>query len=190
MKYVGMQEVVFDQQNIAFPGLGNCHGIVYVNANGLFAYHLSGDPRPVRTAAFGQFVANHVNGGGPGLGLIGFCPTNRFGSDAGQRGELQPFAAALNYNGPIRGFRWNIAALGWGNMGTTYVDVYFNQGAIVCSYERFEDVKEPLAPNPEPANHQSVLLGPMAVAAPIALAQVTPFALRTGVPSFVNPRTL
>jgi hypothetical protein len=44
MKYVNMHEVAFDQISVAFPGLGNCHGIVYVNNHGLFAYHLAGDP--------------------------------------------------------------------------------------------------------------------------------------------------
>jgi hypothetical protein len=186
MKYVDMQEVAFDKQNVAFPGLGNCHGIVYVNNNGLFAYHLAGVPVASRVTAFGNFVSTHPNGGGPGLALLGFCPTNRFANDKEHKTELQQFATALNYNGKIRGHRWDIKILGW---NTTYVELSFNQGVIMSSIEMFEDIKEKGA-NPEKANHKSVHIGSAALAVPIDRDEVTIVVLRTGKPTFVNAAEL
>jgi hypothetical protein len=185
MKYVDMHVVAFDPQNVAFPGLGNCHGIVYVNANGLFAYHLAGMPTPTRTAGFIHFVTNHPNGGGPGLGLYGFCPSNRF-DDPGHKAELQPFATGLNYTGRIRAHRWNIEQLGW---GTTFVDVYHNQGSIMSSIEKFEDIKE-TGPNPWPADLRYNGLNAGALAVPVARAECTLYALRTGKPTFFLPHDL
>jgi hypothetical protein len=187
MKFVGMQEVVFDDTNVAFPGLGNCHGIVYVNNLGLFAYHLSGNPRPNRTAAFANFVSTHPNGGGPGLALYGYCPTNRHPKgDKAHKTELKLFAAALNYTGKIRGHRWNVEQLHW---TTTFVDVFHNQGNIMCSIEGFDDFKEN-GPNPSPANHKSVWIGPTAPPFPIAKDEVTLLVSRKGRPSFVRASEL
>ncbi len=125
MQYVDMNEVAFDAQSVVFPGLGNCHGIVYVNTSGLFAYHAYGNPVDSRGKheAFASFVRNHLQGGGRGLGLYGACPTNRYtNGDADHKAELQIIADALKYTGKIKGCRWDIAKLVW---ATTY-----------CGYER------------------------------------------------------
>jgi hypothetical protein len=179
MKYVGMNEVVFDPQNVAFHGLGNCHGIVYLNSNGLFAYHLPGVLQQNRVTAFAYFVTHHANGGGPGLGLYGYCPANRYTKgDKDHKAELQIFAMALNYAGRIRGHRWDM-----GNWATTFVDVYHNQGHIMNSIEKFEDIKEN-GNNPDPVNHQSVHIGQNAVAQPIPANWVAHVVVRTGQPKF------
>jgi len=181
MKYVGMNEVVFDAQNVAFHGLGNCHGIVYVNNNGLFAYHLPGVLQQNRVAAFAYFVTHHANGGGPGLGLYGYCPTNRFNTgDKGHKTEMKLFAAALNYTGKIRGHRWNVEQLNW---PTTFVDVYHNQGHIMNSIEKFEDIKEN-GNNLDAVNHQSVHINQYAAPQPVPANWVAQVVVRTGTPTF------
>ena len=186
MKYVDMQEVVFDTNNVAFPGLGNCHGIVYANDDGLFAYHLSGEFRQNRVDAFAHFVAAHAHGGAAARGLYGYCPTNRYTEgDRAQKAELKLVAAALNYNGPIYGYRWNIEQLGW---GTTFVDVHFKP-TFMSSIEKFEDIKKK-EPNPSPADHKSVFLGPNAPGVAVNLDEVTVYALRTGTPAFFNAKAL
>ena len=69
MKYVDMNEVAFDHNSIVFPGLGNCHGIVYCNEYGLFAYHAYGNPDKSegKHQAFASFVLNHLQGKGKGI---------------------------------------------------------------------------------------------------------------------------
>ncbi|MBE0619975.1 MAG: hypothetical protein IH605_05240 [Burkholderiales bacterium] len=186
MKYVGMWEVAFDENNVAFPGLGNCHGIVYVNDDGLFAYHLAGTRKQYEIDAFAHFVTAHPHGGAAARGLYGYCPTNRFtGGDREHKAELKLIAAALNYNGKIYGYRWDIEQLGW---GTTFVDVHFKP-AFMSSIEKFEDIKES-ATNPSPADHKSAHLNPNAPSVAVNLDDVMVYALRTGTPTFFSAKEL
>ena len=187
MKYVDMQDVAFDQQNIVFPGLGNCHGVVYVNDQGMFGYHLSGIPKQNRLDAFGDFVRRHPSGGGAGKALYGFCPTNRFvRGQQEHRDELRQIAAALGFTGRILGYRWDQGQVG---TGTTYVDVSFNRGAIMSSYESYRDEKQ-TGRNEAKPDHKSVLLGNGAPAQPIEKDEVIDFALRSGTPTFFHATAL
>ncbi len=186
MKYVNMHDVAYDQQCVAFPGLGNCHGIVYVNSLGLFAYHLAGVVRDERVAGFANFVSNHVRGGGQAMGLYGFCPSNRHSDDRAHKQELKQFAQALNYNGQLWGFRWDQGTIA---TPTTYVEMTFNGGATMMSYEAFEDVKE-TDTNPSPPDHQSVHACHNGNANPQPANNVIVFALRTGKPQFFNAQKL
>jgi hypothetical protein len=93
-----MNEVAFDAASVVFPGLGNCHGIVYVNEFGLFAYHAFGVPQDSlgRHEAFASFVRNHIQGGGKGVCLYGACPSNRYTTgDKEHKAELKIIADAL-----------------------------------------------------------------------------------------------
>jgi hypothetical protein len=137
MKYVNMNEAAFDPDCIVFPGLGNCHGVVYVNASGLFAYHIFGhaDGSLSRIGAFGMFVRNHVNGGAKGVCLYGACPSNRFtNGDKDHKKELKLVAEALKFDGPIKGCRWDIAKLHW---GTTYCEYRCNRMKVTILIEDF-----------------------------------------------------
>jgi hypothetical protein len=124
MKYVDMNEAAFDPTDIVFPGLGNCHGVVYCTDQGLFAYHIYGAPADsaARAAEFARFVANHHLGrAAVGGALCGGCPSNRYAAQNNpgpeQRAELGVFASAVGFGGALWGATWNTAALGW---GTTY----------------------------------------------------------------------
>jgi hypothetical protein len=136
MKYVNMNEVAFDPDSIVFPGLGNCHGIVYVNENGLFAFHNYGDPLKSKgkIGAFGMFVRNHPNGQAKGLCLYGACPSNRHSKDKSHKEELKWVAEAIQFSGPIHGCRWDIAKLGW---GTTYTEFRCNRTKVTIWIENF-----------------------------------------------------
>ena len=187
MKYVDMQEVAFDPQTVAFPGLGNCHGIVYVNDVGMFAYHLSGVAASNRIKAFANFVSAHPNGGGKGRGLYGLCPTNRYTlGDKEHKAELKLFAKALHYDGKIHGHRWNVEQLHW---HTTYVEVHFNDGPLMFSIEGFDDTKQK-ARNGSPSDHKSVWLNAGALPNPVPKDEVTVLVVRTGRPVFFHPSVL
>jgi hypothetical protein len=138
MQYVHMNEVVFDSTTLAFPGLGNCHGVVYVNEYGMFGYHAAGDKlnSAGKADAFALFIRNHTQGGGKGIGLYGYCPTNRNTSDKAHKEELKMIAAAIRFDGKLLGYRWPMEKLGW---GTTYVECQFNGGVISTSIEGFND---------------------------------------------------
>lgn len=138
MKYVDMNEVVFVSGRLAFPGLGNCHGVVYVNQVGMFGYHAAGNPLDSegKADAFGSFVKTHNRGGAAGVCLYGACPTNRHGKDKDHKAELKMIAKAIGFDGPLRGYRWNMAQLGW---GTTYVEFRFQQMAVSIFIEDFSN---------------------------------------------------
>jgi hypothetical protein len=136
MKYVNMHEAAFDPQDIVFPGLGNCHGVVYVTDHGLFAYHIYGQPKdsPEKARDFGRFVAQHPHGqNAKGKALCGGCPSNRYypttiGQE--QKAELVLFADALGFKKHIWGNTWDTHANGW---GTTY-----------CAFSYSNQVKPPV----------------------------------------------
>lgn len=130
MKYVNMNEAAYDLQDIVFPGLGNCHGVVYVTNQGLFAYHIYGAPGDSgeKATLFAAFVKqHHIGRNALGAALCGGCPANRCANAADtkpeQLAELLVFANALGFNGNIWGATWNTAALGW---ATTYCAVGHN----------------------------------------------------------------
>lgn len=141
MKLVDMNEVVFDQAQLAFPGLANCHGVVYVTDVGMFAYHAAGNPDDSegKAAMFGSFVKGHRHRGAQGLGLFGYCPTNRHDKDSSHKRELKMIAGHLGFEGAPRGFRWNVATLGW---HSTYLDVVFNAGVIVVTIENLPNPRQ------------------------------------------------
>jgi len=156
VKYVDMNEVAFDPTSVVFPGLGNCHGIVYVNDFGLFAYHAYGNPEDSRGRheAFGSFVRNHIQGGGKGVGLYGACPTNRYTTgDKGHKAELEIVAEALKYKGKIKGCRWDIERLHW---RTTYCEYQYNRMEVTIQIADFSSGKAYRGANPSGFNHKSV----------------------------------
>jgi hypothetical protein len=156
MKYVDMNEVAFDPTSVVFPGLGNCHGIIYINEFGLFAYHAYGIPQDSqgRHEAFGSFVRNHIQGGGKGVGLYGACPSNRYTyGDKDHKAELKVIADALKYTGKIKGCRWNIEKLGW---RTTYCEYQYNRMAVTVQVADFSTGQSYRGANPSGFNHKSV----------------------------------
>ena len=138
MRYVNMNEVAFDANAIAFPGLGNCHGVVYQTNGGLFALHIYGADHSTQNKApfFGDFVRRHrVGAGAVGQRLYGFCPKNRYvGGNAAQKAELQVCATALGFTGPIHGAMWDTGQLQW---GTTYVECTLAGGVVQARIENF-----------------------------------------------------
>lgn len=161
MKYVNMNEVAYDANGIAFPGLGHCHGVVYQTSNGLFAMHIYGGVQETEAKAtlFGDFVRGHLQGSGAvGSHLYGLCPANRFTGTgtAGQKAELKLCADALGYTGPIEGAMWNLGTLGHGAQ-TTYVEVNMAiGGAIDIRIEDFTGQLPALSPNPSGFDQKTV----------------------------------
>lgn len=159
MKYVDMNDVAFDAAAIAFPGLGNCHGVVYHTSAGLFAYHAGGNPQDSagKAEAFGMFVGNHSLGrAAAGICLYGACPTNRHGAAGTHKAELQVIARALKFTGTIKGYRWDMAGLGW---TTTYVAFDLNHGAVTVTIEDFTGQPATTGVNTDPLGHKFVSQG-------------------------------
>jgi len=158
VKYVNMNEVAFDAASVVFPGLGNCHGIVYINEFGLFAYHAYGIPHDSlgRHEAFASFVRNHIQGGGKGVCLYGACPSNRYTTgDKEHKAELKIIADALKYSGKIKGCRWNIETKGW---KTTYCEYQYNRMEVTIQIADFTglDLHQVMGANPSSFDHKSV----------------------------------
>lgn len=159
MKYVDMNDVVYHASSVAFPGLGNCHGVVYHTNSGLFAYHAAGNPQDSagKAEAFAGFVSNHSIGNSTvGACLYGFCPKNRHSADGTHKAELQIIARALKFTGPIKGYRWDMASLGW---STTYVEVTLNHGAIAVTIEDFTSQPYTSGVNADALGHKFVSQG-------------------------------
>lgn len=157
MKYVNMNEVAYDANQIVFPGLGNCHGVVLQTNNGLFGFHIAGsDLRTTNKAPyFAQFVQNHPNGGnGVGVRLYGVCPDNRYPNGVtGHRAELQEIANALGFNGPIEGAMWSMQQMAW---GTTYVDCSLNGSEVWVRIENFTAAPIQTGANLNPVDQQRI----------------------------------
>jgi hypothetical protein len=188
-----MHEAAFDQTSLAFPGLGNCHGIVYMNGTGLFGYHMAGATSAARVTAFGLFVSSHPNGGGPGICLYGLCPTNRYAmnKDSAHKAELKDVADALGFKGKLKGYRWNVQELGW---GTTYVEIQYNQGVPGFTIESFTNDGGILGKNADHMNQRTLtyLADPVGekTAKVTRADDVIVGVKRTGNPMTVNPYTL
>ena len=163
MKYVNMNEVAYDATGIVFPGLGNCHGVVYQTNVGLFALHIYGADHstPNKAPFFGDFVRRHRLGATAiGQRLYGACPSNRYiGGAAAQKAELQVCAAALGFAGPIEGAMWDTAALGW---GTTYAECNLLGGAVQVRIENFAGQPTVVGANASSFDHKiiRVVAGP------------------------------
>jgi hypothetical protein len=161
MKYVNMNEVAYDANAIAFPGLGHCHGVVYKTSNGLFAMHIYGGEQetPAKATLFADFVKANVQGNAAvGSRLYGLCPANRFTGTgkAGQKAELKLCADALGFTGQIEGAMWNLADLGVG-AATTYVEFTMAVGgAIDIRIENFTGQLPALSPNPHGVDQKTV----------------------------------
>lgn len=159
MKYVGMNEVVFDQTSIAFPGLGNCHGIVALTNLGMFGYHAAGNPLQSegKARAFANFVENHAMPQGI-VALYGLCPNNRYDINANQnaqhQSELDMIARNLSFQGDIKGFRWDSNRDFW---DTAYVAVERNQGNPSFTIEDFSDGSLTWDDGPDPCPDKKVV---------------------------------
>ncbi len=161
MKYVNMNEVAFDDNKVAFPGLGNCQGFVYHTSAGLFAYHAYGNPLDSegKAEAFGMFVHNHMRGrDAVGVCLYGACPNNRYTASNGQneqRTELQMVARRLGFKGEMKGHRWDLS----GGQKTTYVEFDLDgSGVVTVSRQDFtdQDRYNDSGSNPSSFDHKSV----------------------------------
>src|SRR5262245_43096963 len=154
MKYVDMDEVAFDSASVALPGLGNCHGIVYVNDYGMFAYHARGNPWDIvgKIEAFGMFVRNHAQGGAKGVCLYGACPTNRHPEgDRDHQKELMMVADAIRFGGPIKGCGWDLKKLGW---TTTYVEYQLNRTEVTIQIADFSSGTSQRGSNKNALSHK------------------------------------
>jgi hypothetical protein len=153
MKYINMHEAAFDQVSVAFPGLGNCHGIVLATKTGLLGYHMAGNSNEQRVDAFSMFADLFPNAVADGIALYGLCPTNRFNTDGSHKVELKSVADAIGFKGPIKGYRWDMAKKGW---ITTYVEVQFNGGVPSCSIESFAHDGGTVGTNPDLVNQKAL----------------------------------
>jgi hypothetical protein len=157
MQYVNMNEVAYDATDIIFPGLGNCHGVVYQTNVGLFALHIYGNPdnTPNKAPFFGSFVKGHRLGAtAVGRRLYGLCPSNRYGGVNGaQKAELQVCAAALGFAGEIRGAMWDTAQRGW---RTTYVECNLVGAAVQVQIENFTTGTSATGGNPSSFDHKTI----------------------------------
>lgn len=157
MIYVNMNEIAFDANSVVFPGLGNCHGVVYQTNVGLFALHIYGGDQntPNKAPFFGDFVRRHRLGAtSVGQCLYGVCPTNRFGGGAAaQKVELAVCAGALGFAGTIRGAMWDTAHLGW---GTTYAECNLVGGAVQVRIENFTGAPIAVGGNASQLDHKII----------------------------------
>jgi len=155
--HVNMNEVAFDPNSIIFPGLGNCHGVVYQTNVGLFALHIYGADHatPNKAPFFGDFVKRHRLGAtAVGQRLYGVCPSNRYVNGApDQKAELQVCASALGFNGPILGARWDTAQLNW---GTTYAECTLVGGAVQVRIENFTGGHSAMGANADMLDHKLI----------------------------------
>ncbi|HEU0198883.1 MAG TPA: hypothetical protein VFR86_00455 [Burkholderiaceae bacterium] len=192
MKYINMHEAAFDSTSVAFPGLGNCHGIVLATQAGLIGYHMAGTNNAERIVAFSMFVDLFPNAVAQALALYGLCPSNRFtpNKDSLHKAELKSVADAIGFTGKIKGYRWDIGKLGW---GTTYVEVQFNGGVPTVTIESFTHNGGTNGKNKDPVNHKalSYLSGHTGRTARLTSADPVVTAVnRTGVAQAVQPYTL
>lgn len=140
MKFVDMSHVAWDSTTIVFPGLNNCHGLVYATSAGLYAYHAAvGYHASYNTFgknkvdAFVSFINHHARRPGTSiLGLYGLCPDSRPLDDAND--ELRHAARGVGYTGVIQTSRWSTRTLGW---GSTWVVVSRTGKAISATIEDF-----------------------------------------------------
>ena len=157
MMYVNMNEVGFDATDIVFPGLGNCHGVIYQTNAGLFALHIYGADHstPNKAPFFADFVNYHRLGAtAVGQCLYGICPSNRYlGGNVAQKAELQVCANALGFAGPLRGAMWDTALLGW---GTTYAECNLVGAAVQVRIENFTGQPSAVGGNASRLDHKLI----------------------------------
>lgn len=162
MKYVDMSHVAWDSTTIIFPGLNNCHGIVYATSVGLYAYHAAvGYHASYNTFgknkidAFVSFIDSHSRlPGTVTLGLYGYCPDTRPLDDAND--ELRHVARGLGYAGTIQTSRWSTRTLGW---GSTWVVVSRAGKRVSATIENFRSEEcvegdHGETANPDPADQK------------------------------------
>ena len=156
---MNMNEVAFDATAIVFPGLGNCHGVIYQTSVGLFALHIYGADHstPNKAPFFGDFVKRHsLRATAVGQCLYGVCPSNRYlGGNAAQKAELQVCANALGFAGPLRGAMWDTGTLGW---GTTYAECTLVGAAVQVRIENFTGQPTTRGDNANPLDHKIIAL--------------------------------
>ena len=169
MKFVNMNEVAFDPDTIIFPGLGNCHGVVYQTNVGLFGFHIYGADKSTANKAifFADFLKWHQKGNSAtGQKLYGVCPSNRYftGALASQQAELKVVAKALGFTGPIEGAMWDTAKLGW---STTYTDCTLVDGKLNVAIQDFTGQNGTLGPCNAGLDHKAIsVVAPLSFGGP------------------------
>jgi hypothetical protein len=154
MKMVDMSHVVWESTTVVFPGLNNCHGIVYVTRSGMFAYHAAisyynsyNTNGKNKIDAFLSFINAHPrNRGTIAVGLYGLCPASRPREDADA--ELRAVAEGLRYRGPIRTATWNTTNLGWSSTWAVVTrGVNQSVSATIENYRSHQDPGKREIPN-------------------------------------------
>jgi hypothetical protein len=121
LKYLGNNHIGFDSNSLGFPSILGCQAIVYQTRQGLFGFHdMRTGSTPLLTyeqvvalkiQQFAAWVQNHsINHGTQALHLYGVInQAHQYSDDtAGNtnwRNMLQWVATALNFQGPIHGYR-------------------------------------------------------------------------------------
>lgn len=151
MKLVNMHEMVWSKDLIAFPGLGNCHGIVYATTGGMFGWHLAGVAMPDYYTELRKFITknSHSIGVEP-ICILGACPTNR----GTNKQELKDFARAIGYKGKVEIYKWDIEAKGW---TSTYVLVTRMSSEISVAIAEFNQDNEKRGANPSGFGEHAVI---------------------------------
>ncbi|MEZ4465566.1 MAG: hypothetical protein R3F43_14095 [bacterium] len=107
--YLNERELGYDPTTLGFPSIDSCMAIVFVTNNGLFGLHNlggSGSTEAGKAATFAGWYNQHFFRsditrlyGVTHVGRRGYTGTPR----DGWIGELRAFAAAVGFNGAIRG---------------------------------------------------------------------------------------
>ncbi len=116
MLYLGNNHIGFDTQALGFPSIKACQAVVYQTRQGLYGFHdMKGgggdDVDLAKATAFAQWVQGHdITHAANALQIYGVINrTHQYGADsngmAAWRTMLVKVATALNFTGPIHGFR-------------------------------------------------------------------------------------
>jgi hypothetical protein len=161
MRYLGDRHVGFDPQELGFPSLDGCQGIVYVTDAGLFGFHNLGGAAKVdwedRAKAFALYVSGHPQGNSPGRALYGACyaPDRRgYGTTDWKtmwRGELTEIASRLGFTGKIYG--GNLTQAGIANPALAEFTKVGN--TCVLQAKQWSDAGATKAPNDGSYSHKT-----------------------------------
>jgi hypothetical protein len=147
-RYLNERELGVAQDEIGFPNIGDCMGVVLLTTNEMFGFHaMPGDS--ARVTAMANFIGTKLN---TAIHLYGTCiRKKRYDGDNHQwLTEMQAIAAGLNYHGPASGF--DLPAYPNNKDGTndtTYLEYRRSSGATTCDiyYKRMSKMQTPSGPN-------------------------------------------
>jgi len=147
-RYLNEREVGVAQDEIGFPNIGDCLGVVLLTPTEMFGFHaMPGDS--ARVTAMARFIGTKLS---TAIRLYGSCiRKKRYGGDDQQwREEMLVIAAGLNYHGPASGFDMPAYPNKKdGTVDTTYLEYRRSPGATTCTiyYKRMSKMDTPSGGN-------------------------------------------